>query len=80
VNRAEQETRPIYYKDVYIVGFESSIDVENILNYNGETTTITPQDPNANTYGVAGNINPINILYKIYYNDGTVKENNGVDI
>jgi hypothetical protein len=77
VNRAEYETRNIYYKDVYIVGFSGFATVNRVLSSNGETTTVV----HTNGYG-ASNTNelPLEINYTIYYNDGTILQNSGADI
>ena len=83
INREEQETRNIYYKDVYIVGFESFSTLSNIIRTQGETTTIVNEGTNnGQTYGAEkdSNINHLTTTYKIYYNDGTILENKGADI
>ena len=78
INRAEQETRNIYYKDVYIVGFESFANLTYPLSADGETSNIEPNIGD-NLYGAASdnNVNTLNVNYKIYYNDGTVLTNEG---
>ena len=81
INREEQETRNIYYKDIYIVGFESFSTLSNIIMTQGETTTIINEGTN-DTYGADknSNVNHLITKYKIYYNDGTILENKGADI
>ena len=82
INRAEQETRNIYYKDVYIVGFESFTALTNVISQQGENTTIVNNGTNGNLYGAEkdDSINPLQVNYKIYYNDGTVLENTGAAV
>ena len=82
INRSEQETRNIYYKDVYIVGFESFTALTNVISQQGENTTIVNNGTNGNLYGAEkdDSINPLQVNYKIYYNDGTVLENTGAAV
>ena len=74
-NRAEQYTREIYYRDVYIVGFNSTISIMHTMMADGETATFTNNETGAgeDTYAV-------NIDYTIYYNDGTVVHNEGATV
>ena len=77
INRAEQETRDVYYKDVYIVGFSGFAHVNKVLSANGETTTIT----NVTGYGSSKSSDTLlTTNYTIYYNDGTVQKNVGADV
>ena len=78
ITRQEQNTRQTYYKDIYIVGFEYYNNDNIILSADGENVNIEPYTQgtsSANTSDIKLNIN-----YKIYYNDGTIKENEGADI
>jgi hypothetical protein len=74
-NRAEQYTREIYYRDVYIVGFNSTISIMHTMRADGETATFTNNETGAgeDTYAV-------NIDYTIYYNDGTIVHNEGATV
>ena len=79
VNKKEQETRNIYYKDVYIVGFKGFTELSHVISQQGETTTIT-NGGSTNTYGADPTSNPLKVTYKIYYNDGTIRYNEGADV
>lgn len=72
--------KSIYYKDVYIVGFESELINNYIMAADGETTYFTYTDNNLLGAGNDDNVQYLTINYKIYYNDGTVLENTGADI
>ena len=85
INRAEQETRDVYYRDVYIVGFKGFATVDTALSSDGESANISPviEDPDtidSSTYGSTSNKNNLNINYTIYYNDGTVIKNKGASV
>lgn len=75
----EQSTANMTYKDVYIIGFETMFEPLNVLSVKGGTTTYTLQEQ---SYGASKNANTesVQIGYKIYYSDGSVKYNTGADI
>ena len=75
LNRGEEETRDIYYKDVYIIGFDAMVGMRYTMASGGETIVIT----NSGT-GSDRQEQQLEISYRIYYNDGTVLENEGADV
>lgn len=79
VNDKENNTRDIYYKDLFIVGFSYQFMPTSVVNMQGGTQqfSLTSQD----NMSASQNIESNNIIYtyKIYYNDGTVLENEGAD-
>lgn len=76
-NRGEEETRNIYYKDVYIIGFDQQVSMRHIMGASGDSITVTTNSTGANE---DDDIEQLYINYKIYYNDGTVLENEGATI
>lgn len=76
-NRGEEETRNIYYKDVYIIGFDQQVGMRYTMSADGETITVTNNETGSDD---SGNTQQLEISYKIYYNDGTVLENEGANI
>lgn len=73
VNKLEEGTRDIIYKDVFIVGFDTQFSPLKTLSTYGETATYTISETGSSNE----NINNISFKYKIYYSDGTVVENEG---
>lgn len=76
-NRGEEETREIYYKDVYIIGFDQQVMMPYIMSADGESLTITTNGTGADE---SDDTQHLYINYKIYYNDGTVLENEGATV
>lgn len=76
-NRAEMNTRNIYYRDVYIIGFSASINAMHTMSANGETASFTNNQTGADT---KSEVYPLDINYVIYYNDGTILYNEGASI
>lgn len=73
VNKFEEGTRDIIYKDVFIVGFEAQFSPLNTLSTGGETATYTISETGSSN----ADTNNISCKYKIYYSDGTIVENEG---
>ncbi len=73
VGKFETGTRDIYYKDVFIVGFESQFSPLNTLSTYGETVIYNMNETGAST----DNSNNVSVKYKIYYSDGTIVEQEG---
>ena len=78
VNNKEQETRDIYYKDVFIVGFEASFTPPYTAPEAGGGNEYSLDLPGV-TSAVRADKSPVTYTYKIYYSDGTVLENEGAD-
>lgn len=76
VSRQETDTRDIYYKDVFIVGYTTTFEPIEPINTYGESRNISIQETGA---PVTGNTSPLNYSYKIYYSDGTIVDNEGAD-
>lgn len=74
IDKCETGTRDIYYKDVFIVGFESYFSPTNTLSTYGETVTYTMNETGAPS---SSDSNNISVKYKIYYSDGTIVEQEG---
>ena len=73
IGKFETGTRDIYYKDVFIVGFESQFSPLNTLSTYGETVTYNMNETGASNESE----NNVSVKYKIYYSDGTVAEQEG---
>lgn len=73
VDKFETGTRDIYYKDVFIVGFESKFSPLSTLSTYGETVTYNMNETGASS----DNANNVSVKYKIYYSDGTIVEQEG---
>jgi len=74
-NRQEEGTRPIYYRDVYIVGVMLHANAPHIMSADGEETTFT-----YNLTGADTDTNQVDVQYTIFYNDGTVQKNEGANV
>ena len=74
-NRQEEGTRPIYYRDVYIVGVMLHANAPHIMSADGEDTTFT-----YNLTGGDTDTNQVDVQYTIFYNDGTVQKNEGANV
>lgn len=79
VNNKEQDTRELYYKDVFIVGFETQFTHPYIAPATANSNEYSLDLPGVSSAARADK-SPVTYNYKIYYSDGTIMENEGANV